>query len=202
MYVSRAARKNLRLFVAVYPPADVTRALLDELAGLELPDHRLVPPRQVHMTLHFIGDTPPQELEATIETVRRSTGGLLIFSLAPRRLITLPPRRRARLVAAEAEGPAALLELQRRLVRRLARAARRNPGDRFRPHLTLCRFKAPAAIAAIDQPIAVAPFPVRQIELMRSTLTAQGAQHEAVASFPLAPPRDHHGPGHGSAGCS
>jgi 2'-5' RNA ligase len=183
--MSPSARNTFRLFVAVYPPVETARALLEALRRLELPNHRLVPVEQVHMTLHFIGDTPAPQLEKTKETVRLSTGGVKEFDLTPQRLITLPERGRARLVAAEADRPAGLMEIQRRLAVRLARSARRNASDRFRPHLTLCRFRSPAAMARIDEGVEVEPLAVREIRLMRSTLRPQGAQHDEMASFPL-----------------
>ncbi|MHC4217018.1 MAG: RNA 2',3'-cyclic phosphodiesterase [Planctomycetota bacterium] len=183
--MSPSARNTFRLFVAIYPPLEVAQALLAALRQVELPDHRLVPVAQVHMTLHFIGDTPAPQMEETTETVGRATGGVDGFDLVPQCLITLPQRGRARLVAAEADRPAGLMEIQRRLALRLARDARRNPSDRFRPHLTLCRFRSPASMRGVDEALEIEPFAVGEISLMRSTLRPQGAQHDVVASFPL-----------------
>jgi 2'-5' RNA ligase len=180
-----SARNAFRLFVAVYPPLEIARALLAALGRLDLPDYRPVPLEQVHMTLQFIGDTPAPQLDETTESVRRSTGGVKGFDLQPRLLIKLPERGRARLIAAEADRPPGLMEIQRRLAGRLARSARRNPSDRFRPHLTLCRFRSPVAMSRVDETLDVEPFAVREINLMRSTLRPQGAQHDVVASFPL-----------------
>ncbi|MHC4416506.1 MAG: RNA 2',3'-cyclic phosphodiesterase [Planctomycetota bacterium] len=178
-------RANLRLFVAVYPPVELARDLVDALAPIELPTHRTVSSDQVHLTLQFIGDTPEARLASTIEAVQRAAAGLPSFELVPQRLITLPRRGRPRLVAAETDRPPTLFELQRRLATRLARQARRDPGDRFRPHLTLCRFRAPAAIPGIDEPLDLPSFPVRRIVLMRSTLAPDGARHHEVAACPL-----------------
>lgn len=178
--------ETLRLFVAVYPPRQTARALLQAIPELDLPPHRLVHPEQIHLTLHFIGDTPSVELDAITESIRASTGGLGPFALAPQGLITLPERRRPRLLAARTDRPGNLMELQRRLAARLARRARRRPGDRFRPHLTLCRFRSPAPKPAIDVPLAVAPFEVETIELVRSTLRPDGAHHDTVTVFELA----------------
>ncbi len=182
--MSKSAGKSLRLFVAVYPPEQVARKLLAELHRLQLPAHRLVAPEQVHLTLHFIGDTSPERLDATRKTVHRSTGGLQSFELTPQRLVSLPERR-PRLVAAEADRPPVLLELQRRLVSRLARTPRRPAGDRFRPHFTLCRLKTPAVMPSIDEPVVMAAFHVGDIVLVRSTLDHLGAQHDHVESFSL-----------------
>ena len=109
-----AARNMFRLFVAIYPPTEIARELVAALSRLDLPDYRPVPVEQVHMTLQFIGDTPAPQLDQTTETVGRSTGGVKGFDLEPRLLIKLPERGRARLIAAEADRPAGLMEIPQR----------------------------------------------------------------------------------------
>lgn len=177
--------KSLRLFVAVYPPRRAALALLEAIPELDAASRRLVRPEQIHLTLHFIGDTPLVQLGEITESIRASTGGLGPFALAPQGLITLPQRGRPRLLAASTDRPATLMELQRRLAARLARRVRRRPGDRFRPHLTLCRFRSPAPGRAIDMPLAVDPFEITTLELVRSTLRSDGAHHDTVTVFEL-----------------
>jgi len=177
--------KSLRLFVAVYPPRRTALALLEAIPELDPASCRLVRPEQIHLTLHFIGDTPLVQLGEITESIRASTGGLGPFALAPQGLITLPQRGRPRLLAARTDRPATLMELQRRLAARLARGVRRRPGDRFRPHLTLCRFRSPAPGRAIDMPLAVDPFEITTLELVRSTLRSDGAHHDTVTVFEL-----------------
>ncbi len=180
-----ARETDLRLFVAIYPPHDLARAMLDALNHLELPEHRLTPAEQVHLTLQFIGDVPPRELECTMESVERAMGGLTAFEMTPKSLIALPMRGPARLVAAETDVHATLLDIQRRLATRLARQPRHKAGDRFRPHLTLCRFRKPSRIARADRALSLPGFPVSRVVLMRSTLTQRGAQHAEVAAWTL-----------------
>ena len=182
------APKNLRLFVAAYPPPATAVALLESLAPLDLPPNRLVAPGQVHLTLQFIGETPASKIDAIAETVRHAAGGLDWFWLTPRKLIALPQRPMARLVAAETDCPAALMELQRRLVTRLARNPRHRAGNRFRPHLTLCRLGSPAKLAAIEVPLGMPPFRVEAIALVCSTLGPAGAHHETVRVVDLSRP--------------
>lgn len=178
---------NLRLFVGLYPPREIAEELIASLHRLDLPAHRLTPPEQVHLTLQFIGDTPSRQLDATIESVRRATGGLKGFSLTPLRLITLPNRNRApaRLVAAETSAPATLLELQRRLASRLARNVRKRPGDRFLAHITLCRFRSPKRMPPLEHDLDLPGFAVDQVRLMRSELKPTGAVHHEVIACPL-----------------
>lgn len=176
---------NLRLFVGLYPPHETVQAMLKALGALDLPPHRPTPPEQVHLTLQFIGDVPVKDLEETIESVRRSAAGLPAFGLAIQQLITLPERGPARLIAAQTDAPSTLLELHRRLALRLARNVRDREEERFRPHLTLCRFRTPARGMRLEQPLALEPFTVERITLMRSTLGSTGATHHEVETCEL-----------------
>jgi 2'-5' RNA ligase len=178
---------NLRLFVALYPPADLGHAMLRALDSLSLPRHRLTPPDHVHLTLQFIGDLPAAEMDDVRESVARAAAGLGSFSLTPRRLVSLPERAHPRLIAAETDAPGTLMELQRRLAHRLARNVRAKSGDRFRPHFTLCRFAPGPRPDPVDHPVALPAFTVEHIRLMRSTLRPDGATHHEVESIALAP---------------
>ena len=179
---------GLRLFVALYPPEEARRQMLRALDKLDPPPdarHRTVPLEQVHMTLQFIGETPERDLPEVIESVRRSVAGLEPFTLVPMRLVTFPDRRPPRLIAVETDAPAGLLEAQRRLAQRLARSPRSRAGDRFRPHLTVCRFTGSAKPKPVDAPVRLSPFPVDRIVLMRSVLKPTGAEHLPVEAVRL-----------------
>lgn len=180
---------SLRLFVALHPARETADALLEVLraqgrAG-RLADHRETPAEQVHMTLQFIGERQKQEVDGVIESVERSASGLGAFELKPTRLISLPERGRARLVACATNEPPALMELQRRLAQRLARSPRAKPGDRFTPHLTLCRYAKMARPSRLEAELNLAPFAVTEIKLMRSVLLPSGAEHRMVQAVAL-----------------
>ncbi len=161
--------------------------MLAALAELDLPAHRRTPPEQVHLTLQFIGDVLRKNLDMTIESIERASSGLKTFELSIRSLIRLPERGPARLIATETDYPATLRELQRRLAARLAGSPRPRAGDRFRPHLTLCRFRIPSKVSPIETVLDRESFVVARIILMRSELLATGAAHHEVESFPLIP---------------
>jgi 2'-5' RNA ligase len=179
------ADHSLRLFVAAYPPRSVIDGAVEAMSRLELPPHRLTPAEQVHITLQFIGEVSQRELDEVTETVQSAVNGVEAFTLMPQRLISLPHRGPSRLIAIETDAPPSLIELHRRLAQRLSRAARLNPADRFLPHFTLCRFNNPTRMPAVDQPLAIEPFPVGAVQLMRSTLTHAGAMHQTLATMPL-----------------
>lgn len=176
----------LRLFVAAYPPPEIAGALLNPARQLDLPPHRATPLEQLHLTLQFIGDTAPNQLDAVTESVARAASGIPPFTLTPASIITLPARPPSRLAAAATDAPAPLLELVRRLAHRFARRPRRDSSDRFLPHLTLCRFTPPLPdLAGRSVPLDVPPFKIHDIALMRSVLSAAGARHDLVQRFSL-----------------
>ncbi len=184
---SRPARPRsdavARFFVAAYPSPgflDASEAILSTLA---LPDHRVVPREQVHLTLQFIGQRDDRELRAAVTSIERSASGLGPIDLVPLRLIGLPPGA-SRIAAIETDAPPALVELHRRLAHRLARSTRPDGADRFLPHITLARLRSPAPI----EPLAVAlpVFTIREIALVRSVLKPDGAEHTIAATVPFA----------------
>jgi len=204
-------KKNaLRLFLGIYPPIEVVEALLERMRGLEMmPPYREVPPGQVHLTLHFIGDTEPRNVDQVRESIDRAKKGLHAFTLIPEALVSFPrPDERAkqrgrpqspRLIAARTNAPADLLELRRRVVRRLSIKPRKDPNDRFTPHMTLCRFRSfrreeyplddidwAARGVAIDDGQDLA-FDVTSFSLMKSTLRREGAAHQHLGDWPLTP---------------
>lgn len=185
-----AADDSIRLFVALYPPADVTLRLLETLAGMDvdLDQYRLIPREQIHMTIHFIGPTDLRKVDEVLESVQRARKGLSGFRLRIKSLMTLPESGPPpRLIAAETDCPGPLRELQIRLARRFARPPRSQPGNRFRPHLTLCRFKPGCTeMGRFISNLADGPsFEVGSIRLMKSTLHPKGARHEVVAECPM-----------------
>jgi 2'-5' RNA ligase len=176
--------RPLRLFVAAYPPPDLASKLLDLLASLKPRNLRFSPPDHIHLTLQFIGDTDPRQLSEVHESVERAASGLQPATVTVTKLISLPERGRARLVAAALDPHPMLLELHRRLVLRLAKNAKERSADRFLPHMTLGRY--PNTGDRLEAPVQSAPaFEVFQIVLVQSFLRAEGAEHRPVATFPL-----------------
>lgn len=176
---------NLRLFVAAYPPIELARRLVQRAGAMALPPHKLTREDQVHLTLQFIGDTPSREIDAVVESVRRSAAGIGPITLAVSGLEAFPPRGPARLIAARTDAPPPLLELHRRLAHRLATNVRERAGDRFEPHMTVARLATPAderpAPVAVDD----GAFTIERIVLMRSVLAPAGAEHRPVESVEL-----------------
>jgi 2'-5' RNA ligase len=174
--------RPLRLFVAAYPPPEITRQLLDTLAFLEPRNLKVSQPDQVHLTLQFVGDTDPRQLDVVKESVERAASGLTPATVATRTLLSLPERGRARLIAAALDPHPTLLELHRRLAMRLAKNPKER--ERFLPHMTLGRY--PSGGDRLEVPVPGAPtFEVLEVVLVQSFLRSEGAEHRPIATFSL-----------------
>ncbi len=178
---------RLRLFIAIYPPEDTSTRLLGLLKGLDLADHRPVPPAQVHLTLLFIGPTEASKLDTVCESVERSCAGIGPFALQPDRLETMPSRGTPRLLACTTDVPPGLMEIHRRLVGRLARPTQKKSKREFLPHLTLCRFSKSGTPNRLSQNIDEMAFEVDDVRLIKSVLKPTGAEHALVERFTLRP---------------
>ncbi|MCC7387563.1 MAG: RNA 2',3'-cyclic phosphodiesterase [Phycisphaerales bacterium] len=177
--------RALRLFVAAYPAREVVASLQESRRAVATVGVREVPPGQVHLTLQFIGPVDPKHLERVEESVGAACRGVGAFELRPHRLISLPARGPVRVIAAETDAPAQVIELHRRLAQRLARSTRPDPADRFLAHVTLARAQAGASVARVDAPVGSGPFRVDRVVLVRSVLHTDGAEHRAVGEWRL-----------------
>lgn len=140
---------------------------------------RDVSAEQVHLTLQFIGERSERELASTIESLERACAGLTDLSVELNQLVPWPPQRRTMVVATGVASPG-VIELHRRLALRLARESRRNPADRFEPHLTLRRLRPGHSLEPFHVAFGPAPMPIREVRLVRSVLRPGGAVHEAI----------------------
>ncbi|WP_299351742.1 RNA 2',3'-cyclic phosphodiesterase [uncultured Shimia sp.] len=178
----------MRAFLAIDLP-DTAREAISRLQD-DLKPGRKVPEENLHLTLAFLDDQPQSVLE-------HLHGALGDLTFAPFDLtlsgLDLFGGKRPRLIYLKADGGAALTGLHKAL-RGVARVAGIDlPRERFRPHVTLARFRRdlePGQVAQIGSfleayhSIALAPFTVTGFSLFASTLHPDGAVHEELACYP------------------
>jgi len=192
------ARERVRMFVAVSLPAP----LLDKDTQVQQrlrahPDAKPVRwarPEQVHLTLKFLGNVAGGDLTRLGEALTSACAGLEAFELGLAELGCFPHSRNPRVVWIGVTGAVAQLDtLQRRVEEAL-----RGFGDHaeeartFRPHLTIGRVNARGDegrrlgdLLAKERVPELGAWPVRQVDLVRSELSAQGARHAVFHSVPL-----------------
>ena len=190
-----APAKPLRLFVAARLPdaaQSEAAALLAQLQSQDkpsLPGWRWVRPTGLHLTLRFLGETPPDRASAAAEALGRAAGAAAPFRLALDGVSVFGGRRPRVLWVGLAGDLDVLRETTARLNEELAREGWDAPAHPLRPHITLARARrsATAAQAAAARTLAEgievngAAFEIAALELIESTLTPDGARYAVAA---------------------
>lgn len=175
----------MRLFAAIYPPREAVEAALRALGSVAGLPGKPAPIEAVHLTLLFIGEVDRRQLKDVTESVERSAAGIARGTLRLHRLVNWPTEQDARMAVVLADASAEVLEIQRRLAKRLARHPRAKGGDRFTPHLTLQRYPHGSKPPDLDVPLEPVEVPVTEVVLVESILSAAGARHVALERFEL-----------------
>ena len=188
-----AMMSDMRVFVAVEPPADVVDdldAFLDARrdAGDGL---RWTPPSQWHLTLAFMAAAPERVVEDLVgrlgEAVeRRAPVGLAIAGGG-----CFPDVSRARVLWAGVQGGAALAPLARSVRSACAVVGAAPEGGPFRAHLTLARISRPRDATRwvrVLESYAGPPWSATEVAVVASHLPREKGhrpRHEVLARLPL-----------------
>jgi 2'-5' RNA ligase len=189
----------LRLFIALAVPPEVRREIGRAQARVkrEAPPGtvRWTRPEQFHVTLKFLGDVPQPQTKALQAGVSEVCAVCSAPELFARGIGFFPNGRKPHVIWVRADDPSGrLAELHRRMEAVLQPFAPPDKPGIFIGHITLGRFKPGARLAlktfwesvsALSQR-EFGCWPAGSVEIMRSELTATGAVHSVLASFPLA----------------
>ena len=193
--------ETIRAFVAIQLP----RELLDSLqtvqqrlqSGLPKDAVRWTAPEHLHLTLKFLGNISTNslgELTMALEEACRNSAPLLLRAEG---FGCFPSSSRPKVIWAGLKGGLAELEaLQSRIDAAMQPWCERKEERPFRPHLTIGRVRTanPRTGRQLDEKLKAVSvsrpgeWTVRQIHLMRSQLSPNGATHTVLASVPLARP--------------
>ncbi len=182
----------MRVFVALDVPETVRSALAELSARLKkvCPSARWVRLEGVHITLKFIGEVPPENLER----IRQALGELPAF--APIKLCFaglgfFPSARRPGVFWAGVEAEPQLAELAAAIEMKLDPLGIGPEKRAFHPHLTLARFESPErtrALAAAVEALGTPEFgseTFKEFHLYQSVLKRSGAEYTRLVSYPL-----------------
>jgi 2'-5' RNA ligase len=178
----------MRLFAALPVPAEAQTAigaLVGELRAGGAADWpvRWTPESQLHVTLKFYGEVPPERLDQLGDALRAAAAETPPLDCVVGALGTLPPGRKGRVVVAAVDAPVSLELLQHRVEQRSAALGFAVEGRPFRPHLTLGRLRrdarlpteASARLAAVRPELA---FLIEEAVIYESRLGPGGARYE------------------------
>jgi 2'-5' RNA ligase len=133
----------LRSFIAVEIPSEIQSAIAFSLAPLKntLPNPliRWVAPQNVHLTLKFLGDVSPANLERLAELLKVEVASQGMFSMSVGGLGAFPTQRRARVIWIGLDAPPPLAALHRGVDAAAAQLDYPKEERPFSPHLTIGR---------------------------------------------------------------
>lgn len=171
----------MRAFVAVFPPPEVQRALIE--AAEVHPAFRPTAPQRVHLTLKFLGEVPPgvlTQIKAALEPIRNEHEP---FDVVTSDFGAFPSPHRARILWAGLDaGASSLLQaLAESIEARLEPEGFAREGRPFVPHMTLGRARRPTPFGPASLP--KLQFTVSGVDLVQSRHGATGVEYSTLARY-------------------
>ena len=197
--MSSDSMNPIRSFIAIELPISIQKQLGEIIAQLKesIPGAvRWVPAQNIHLTLKFLGDVSPANMEILMNMLRAEASRQASFSITIGELSAFPSPRRPRVLWIGGSAPPQLIALAR-LVEAETRKLGYTPESRpFSPHLTLGRVSqnaSPLQVRQIADTLAgmkvgfLGNADVNAVVLFKSVLTPQGAEYSALLKVPLQP---------------
>ena len=193
-------RMSLRAFIALELPGEVQDAISASTTTLQKalprPLVRWVTPHNIHLTLKFLGDIAPTDLERLAGVLKADVAGLEPFRLNVAGLGAFPTPRRARVIWVGVELPPALTSLQRRVELLTASPGSTAEEGSFSPHLTIGRVGQgllPAETSRVQAALEstrigdLGSVHVTAVAIFKSDLQPGGSVYTRLYSLPMKP---------------
>ena len=135
----------LRAFIAVELPHEIQQAIYDK-ATIVLKKAtgsliRWVPPENMHLTLKFLGDVSPSNVEVLTQILRAEADSSRCFEIHVGGLGSFPSLRRPRVIYIGVQSPAGLETLHHGVESASRRLGYESEERAFSPHLTIGRVR-------------------------------------------------------------
>jgi RNA 2',3'-cyclic 3'-phosphodiesterase len=184
----------LRLFIGVALDDHARAAIARQVpphgpAVPRRPEVRWLPDHNWHLTLQFLGHTDEARTPELREACARAAAACPAFEIELAGTGAFPSPHRARVLwLGVARGHDRLAELAEAVFAQTEPLGFPREQRAFHAHLTLARLKTPADVEPLLAVLHVPQLVLRvaELTLFRSHLSNQGAQYEALATFPLA----------------
>jgi RNA 2',3'-cyclic 3'-phosphodiesterase len=134
----------LRVFIAVEIPLSIRQAIRDNTEAMREALGSLirwVPTENMHLTLKFIGDVSPANVELLSQMLTAETKGSAPFQMQIGGLGSFPSSRRARVIWIGIQAPPGLASLQHGIESATTRLGYEPETRPFSPHLTIGRVR-------------------------------------------------------------
>ena len=176
----------MRIFVAVPLPGDIRTALSGLCGGIA--GTRWIEPDNMHITLRFAGEisrAEAEDLHLELATIRFPE-----FEIGLSGIGTFERRGHVHMLWVGFEFAQTLIELRDRVEAAAVRSGLSPNPRKFKPHITLCRFKSYSMpdigpYLEMNNAFSTPPFLVDRFTLYQSRLGHGGARYEVLHEYPL-----------------
>lgn len=175
-----------RLFVGIPLPPPIRARLAGLCSGI--PGARWVAPENMHITLRFIGAVSGGDAE----DIHEQLSGILApaFALTPGGIGCFESNRRVHALWVGINREPHLIRLADKVESAIVRAGMAPERRKFKPHVTLARFRTGVSprigtFIESNNPFTTEPFCVDHFTLFRSFLGGEGAHYEPLVDYPL-----------------
>ncbi|MBK5911080.1 2'-5' RNA ligase [Rhodothalassium salexigens] len=175
-----------RLFVGLALPQPVRQQLLLLMGGVD--GARWQGDHQLHLTLRFIGEVPARQADDIRSALAQVRAAPFTVTLEGLGTFGKPRSPRSLWIGVADADP--LKHLHEKIDQALVRVGLAPEQRKFKPHVTLARFKRtnPAKLDGYLEARAgarTAAFPVTRFTLFESHLCSDGALYDPVETYPL-----------------
>ena len=188
----------LRAFIAVEIPHEIHQAIQKETApiraALNASFVRWVPPSNIHLTLKFLGDVSPTNVELLAQMLSVEISQHQSFEMEFKGMGAFPNPKQARVIWIGIQAPAGLEALQHGIEAATATLGYPTETRSFSPHLTIGRVKQNIGSAGLQKIRTVLEETrvgtlgttcVTAVHLFKSDLKPSGAVYTRLFSAPL-----------------
>ncbi len=178
----------IRTFVAVFPPPEVRKALFQAAQNLPTSkEFRLVAPKNIHLTLKFLGDVAEDKLDNIKQALQPIREIHAPFEVSTSAFGAFPSEKKARILWAGIEAGSQNLRTTAEDVENfLAPAGFERETRPYLPHLTLGRSRSRQTRLPTPQ---TSPPPLRftvsSIDLLKSAPAPDGVTYSVLATYPF-----------------
>lgn len=188
----------LRTFIAVEIPREIQSAIYQSTVNLHQTINRScirwVPPRNIHITLKFLGDVSPANLELLKPMLKAETAQVDPFSIQVGTLGVFPGLRHPRVIWIGIDAPPALESLQRGIETATTHLGNEAENRPYSPHLTIARFNQRISTTELPQVRTIlektsigilGKVDVDAVHLFKSDLKPSGVIYSRLYTAPL-----------------
>ena len=177
----------MRVFIAIKVPEAIKEEISELQRDLDAQNVRWVAPKNIHLTLKFLGEVPDGQIEAIADAMKSSLPEIKPFNISFEEEVDgFPNLNRPRVLwIGVKQGKVELIELMQKLNRELSSLGFVAETRKSVPHLTIGRVKKVGRGFGLATLKVCPTFLAERVYLIKSELTPQGPIYTDIKEFRL-----------------